>query len=380
MHLPSSLRLSGPVRRAGPAARRAWRRLPGRVRHLDLRPLQPALAAGISWQLCATLVGSPIPVLGALAALVTVDATVYRTVRTGLQQASGAILGVLAALLIGEIVGVHAWSIALVVLAGVVVARTRRLGLVTGMQLPTTAVLVMSLGRHYGFARVIDTGIGVAVGIVVQLVWPDSPVATARTAVAAVADAMGKVYGAIAEDSRDGWGEDEAQSWMRQARALAGPLRESQAALERARESLRWNVWARVRSGLAGVEGAGDACEHLVGQVRAVARTLVEVPGGRSDLPALPEPLRAALAAAATTFAALAEQTRRAQPGSWPVAADEVVDHVADVSARVKELTETDDLDDALRPTLVDLRRMTHELSPDGSHGPGGHERAQRSR
>ncbi|MGN6598760.1 MAG: FUSC family protein [Actinomycetes bacterium] len=347
----------------------AARRLRAAVVHLGARPLQPALAAAIAWLLCTTLVDSPIPVLGSIAALVTVDATVFRTVRTGLQQASGAILGLVAALIAGEVVGLHAWSIGLVVLIGVVLANTRRLGAVTGTQLPTTAILVMALGRNYGLTRVIDTAIGVGVGIAVQVVWPADPVATARTGVAAIAEAMSKVYTAMAEESRDGWGEAEAQSWMSRARGLDKPLRESQSALEKARESLRWNVWARVRSGVAGLEAAGQACDHLVGQVRSVARTLVEVPQGREELEPLPEALRAALAAAGATLAAFAEEIRRAGPGAWPVAAEAVAGHVQDVEARVKELRESE-LHEDLQGAIVDLTRLTRELAADGAHGP----------
>src|SRR3954451_19105462 len=62
-----------------------------------LQLVKTAAAAVIAWVLAKEVFGLPQPFLAPWAALLTIHATVYRTMARGLQQAGAAVIGVLLA-------------------------------------------------------------------------------------------------------------------------------------------------------------------------------------------------------------------------------------------------------------------------------------------
>src|SRR3954447_21581560 len=75
-----------------------------------------ALAATLSWELAIRLLHSPLPALAALGAILTVQVTVKQTVTFGIQQVVGVTVGVGGALAVVGVLGVHAWSVGIVIL------------------------------------------------------------------------------------------------------------------------------------------------------------------------------------------------------------------------------------------------------------------------
>ena len=116
------------------------------------------------------------PFLAPWAALLTVHATVYRTMARGLQQVGAAVLGVLLAFAAGTTLGVNAASLGLVLLGGMLAGATRSLR-AESTTAAATALVVLLTGYSGDspllFARLLDTVIGIGVGLVVNLlVWP----------------------------------------------------------------------------------------------------------------------------------------------------------------------------------------------------------------
>ena len=81
-----------------------------------LQLVKTAAAAVIAWKLAVELVGSAQPFLAPWAALLTVNATVYRTFTRGAQQVGAAVLGVLLAVAAGRLLGVNAVSLGVTLL------------------------------------------------------------------------------------------------------------------------------------------------------------------------------------------------------------------------------------------------------------------------
>src|SRR5215207_4509821 len=112
----------------GTAVRDGWRRLralgPRKWLALQRRTLlqiaKTALAATLAWELAIRLLHSSLPALASLGAILTVQVTVKQTVSFGLQQVVGVTVGVGAAVVVVDLLGVHTWSVGLVILGALV--------------------------------------------------------------------------------------------------------------------------------------------------------------------------------------------------------------------------------------------------------------------
>src|SRR6185437_8904892 len=222
----------GRTRRGG--AKAWWSRLPapfqpassGPVRYWQDRgrvAAKCALAAMAAWALARYAAGQPDPYFAPLAALLGVSPTVARSLREGLQYVAGFVLG------------------------GVMIGSWRRLG-GQSTQVTFTALFVLLIGGyqplHYLTPRLIDVGIGVVVGLAVNvLVFPPLQLRPAEHAVRQwggdIAAALDDLAGAAAGRQAPG------PSWPRHDRQLSEAAEQARAAARNARESLRWNPRAR---------------------------------------------------------------------------------------------------------------------------------------
>jgi len=74
--------------------------------------VKTAVAAVIAWVLAEQVFALPQAFLAPWAALLVVHATVYRTFSRGLRQVTGAVLGVVLAYVVGNLVGLSAVAVA----------------------------------------------------------------------------------------------------------------------------------------------------------------------------------------------------------------------------------------------------------------------------
>jgi hypothetical protein len=259
----------------------------GLERRTLLQIAKTALVATLSWELAARLLHSPLPALAALGAILTVQGTVKQTVAFGVQQVVGVTVGVGAAMLVVGVLGVHAWSVGVVILGALVVGNLLRLGRQTN-QVAISALLVLSLGVGYGGARVVDTLLGAVVGVLVNaLVVPPTHVQAAAERIARVAGDMGLLLADVAAGLRAGWGPGAAQDWLRCAREVDAARAEAGDAVRQGEESLRYNPLARAEAeSVARLTEAHTGLEHAATQLRGVARALADLHGDRQRTPA----------------------------------------------------------------------------------------------
>ncbi len=279
MDLPRRTRVAGAQLRAGAIERMRTdvARWPELVR--------VAIACGLAW-LAARASGVPLPVLAPLATLSAVQRTSYGTLREGLRQGVGAVLGALAALVAGVLFGIALWTVALTVLVALLLSRRS-----TGMQAATTSLLVLALGTHYGHVRIEALLIGTGVGVAVSALTPVSLISRARTALADLADDMARLLGDVAEGVAVPFTEPRAQNWLTRARGLEEALGHARRTTQDARESVRWTPLRQTRHARAlDLGDAVDALDHLVGQVRAIARSVADLAAAQQERRAAPPP------------------------------------------------------------------------------------------
>src|SRR5262249_34068228 len=140
------------------------------------------------------------------AALLTVHATVYGTVRRGLQQAGASVLGVLIGFAAWRIFGLGAVSLGAAVPAGLIVGWVR--GVRAETTTAATAVVVLTTGYidKSGMlaARLADTGIGIVVGLLVNvIIWPPLRDRSAANHIDVIDDRVGGLLTDIATQLRN---------------------------------------------------------------------------------------------------------------------------------------------------------------------------------
>ena len=172
------------------------------------------------------------------AALLTVHATVYRTLRRGVQQVGATVLGVLVAFAFGSLFGLNALSLGLAILVGLIAGSVRGLRAETTTA-AATALVVLTTGASDDpsmlVSRLLDTGIGIAVGLLVNLlVWPPLRDRSAAHQIDALDDRIGELLPEMAEGG-------DPEVWIARTRELDADIDSAWGVVRQARESGRLN-------------------------------------------------------------------------------------------------------------------------------------------
>jgi hypothetical protein len=276
-----------------------------------LHALKTAVASGFSWFVAANLLGNQIPVFAPLAAVLTVQVTIWQSVSRGLQRVAGVVVGVLVASAFAHVAGIHAWSISVVIFVSLLVGRAMRLGTQGSIQVPISALLVLVLGATtggYGLDRVVDTAIGAACGILVNLaVFPRIHLGEANARVRSLAEGLGSLVRGVAAwveraevatasppgDTDTATSPEGPDALLGAARLLSDQVTAAARAVSNAEESWRWHpAGRRQREAVENLHAAVPVLQMVEREVRGIARTAAEA-GASWDLPA---PAAAALA------------------------------------------------------------------------------------
>ena len=252
--------------------------------------LKTAFAAVLAWVLAAHVFGLGQPYLAPWAALLTVHATVFASLRRGVRQAGASVLGVLVAFAAGQLFGVSAVSVGAVILVGLLVGSVGRLRDET-----TTAAAVALIVLTNGYsdnggvlgARLLDTGVGIAVGLLVNLlVWPPLRDRSAASQIDAVAGAVGRVLSEIAARLANDWGPADVDDWIGKTNALDRAIDRAWSVLAEARESGRLNPRRATARRMRAAEGFDALLGRLgqaVAETRSMARTIGHAPVPRGE-------------------------------------------------------------------------------------------------
>ncbi|GAA1145235.1 MULTISPECIES: aromatic acid exporter family protein [Microbacterium] len=148
-----------------PVAIRAARRSP------LLQVVKSAAATIAAWLIAGAIFPEQLPVFAAIAALLVVQPSVNQSLSKALERSIGVIAGVVIALALGWLLGSPAWIVLLAIVVAMLVAWAFRASPGTGNQIAISAMLVLALGSStpaYALSRIVETLIGVGIGIVVN--------------------------------------------------------------------------------------------------------------------------------------------------------------------------------------------------------------------
>jgi uncharacterized membrane protein YccC len=232
--------------------------------------------------LVAQLVGlrDPPPLIAALTALLVVQATLSGTALNGLQRVLSVVSGVALAVVFVAVVGLSWWSLAALVAAAIVLGQLLRLGPHL-VEVPISAMLVLGVGASgagsAGADRVVETLIGAAVGVLVNVLFP--PAVQTRYAGQAVQKFADEIAGLL-HDAATGLiagpvTVDRSARWLQDARRLNRHVPRVDRALAHAEESRRLNVRALGAPPLGmGMRVGLDALEYTSVSLRTLFRTI----------------------------------------------------------------------------------------------------------
>ncbi|WP_043625018.1 FUSC family protein [Nonomuraea candida] len=265
-------------------------------------------ACAVGWWLAAYVLKVDLPVLVPIGVLLTVSATAYSTLVRGGQQILAVVVGVGAATALIWLIGANAATLAVLVVAGLVLTRLLNLP-EQNVQIPITALLVFALGSTYGFARLADVLLGAGIGIAANLlVMPPRFVDKAGRELCGLCSELADLAEDMAEGLRGEWDREMAGEWLERARGLSQRLEDTEQAAEQAEESVRLSPRRRrYDRRLRQVAEAATCLDHACHQLRSIARGLTDLIAGARGLPGergadLPEPLADQLSALSRVF------------------------------------------------------------------------------
>ena len=239
------------------------------------------VAAVIAWVLASQVFSLPQAFLAPWSALLVVHATVYRTFSRGLRQVTGAVLGVVLAWAVGNLVGLSPLAVSALLVVGLLVGSMRwfreesTVVAATGLIVLTTG---FSTQDQVLVDRLFDTLIGIVVGLVVNMiVWPPLRDYSAAKAIDAIDDGVAGLLTEVAAQLRDATCSDEnVAAWVDRTRELDEDIEQAWAMVRQAKESGRLNprrAAKDVKTTDVFEEILGDN-EQAVAELRSMARTL----------------------------------------------------------------------------------------------------------
>lgn len=273
-------------RRGPAAARRFGEELSSRCRERGRSAVARAVritGATVAAYVVAESAGlrNPPPLIAALTAVLVVQATLASTLVNGVQRVLSVVAGVALAAGFVAVVGLTWWSLGILVAASILVGQVLRLGPHL-VEVPISAMLVLGVGyaagaETVGVGRIVETLIGAAVGVLVNVAFP--PAVQTRYASRAVEKFAGEIAAllatAAAEMAVEPLDPYRTGRWLEDARRLNRHAPQVDRALEQAEESRRLNVRAlgtpnvgrSLRDGL-------EALEHISVSVRTLLRSV----------------------------------------------------------------------------------------------------------
>jgi uncharacterized membrane protein YgaE (UPF0421/DUF939 family) len=239
--------------------------------------------ASVAAFLVAQLLGldHPPPLIAALTALLVVQATLASTLVNGVQRVLSVVSGVALAVLFVSFVGLTWWSLGALVAASIIVGQILRLGPHL-VEVPISAMLVLGVGyaagaETTGAGRALETLIGAAVGVLVNVAFP--PAVQTRNAGLAI-EKFGDGIATLLEEAAAGLAAgpvevEETARWLDDARRLNRHAPQVDKALAQAEESRRLNVRAlRTRKLGSALREGLDNLEHASVSVRTLFRAV----------------------------------------------------------------------------------------------------------
>ncbi len=241
--------------------------------------LRLAIAVTVAWLIAMAISKSPLAIFAPITTLLVVQSSPWSTLGLSLQRILGTGIGVLAASLWVNLVGLSWWSFFIAVLAALLAARLIPWSVAGQIQIPIAVVFVLAIGpasMGTDLWRVLDVVIGGLIGLLAVYIYPPRPrTEPLEAALEAYRDALITVLRRIGDES----GNSAAtvpngvnHEYIDESRALRVVAESARQALTKLADSARWNP--RGRSVLPRLQSDALRLRRLGGiavQIRGIA-------------------------------------------------------------------------------------------------------------
>jgi uncharacterized membrane protein YgaE (UPF0421/DUF939 family) len=236
-----------------------------------------SLASTTAWLIGDSLVFNG-GLVAAIVCALSIRISLYKSVREGIGQIVGTAIGAGVALLTVYYFSFGPIAIGMTVLLCSVVARGLRLGEVASVNVPVTALIVIGPGISGSTAenRLISTLIGAAVAIVFSYFsHANTPAGRTVNQISRLGKRGAGLISEMAAGIAAGISQKQAGSWLGKARLLVEEIPSLRSQAIEARRYAKWSPLAEVDQAES-LYIQGVAIEHMVVQIRSMARTLFD--------------------------------------------------------------------------------------------------------
>lgn len=327
-----------------------------------LQMVKTALATILAWVVCDLLFADgPPPVFAAIAAMLVVQPSLNQSLTKGVERSAGVVAGVLLATGLGLVFGAASWVVLVAVAAALALSWALRLTTGSANQIAISALLVLALGAStpdYAFLRIVETGIGAAIGVVVHVALvPPVALAPARQALGELGEETAESLERLADALVSRKTRPGRLLLLVDARRLHPLYDAALEALDDAEDSLHLNPRARgYRGELAAMRDSLDLLSKVGTQVRGMTRAYID----HYDDGVRAEPIVAGIA---EELLRAAHDTRLRLRLALPTPGSERLDDTATALTAPLDVSAPDGMRWILIGSLMeDLRRIRHEL------------------
>jgi uncharacterized membrane protein YccC len=241
-----------------------------------LQVVKSAVATIGAWLIAGWLIPGPLPVFAAIAALLVVLPSVNQSFVKAIERSIGVIVGVVIATALSLLLGPQSWVVLLAIVVAMLVAWVFRATPGMGNQVAISAMLVLALGSsnpQYAVDRIVETLIGVAIGIIVNaLIVPPVLTAPARRDLGMLGAEIAAGLDRLASALPTAQTPAQLQELMLEARLLR-PMRDAaEASIAAGEESLALNPRRAQRGDLVEMRALLDTLSPIVTQVIGMTR------------------------------------------------------------------------------------------------------------
>ena len=240
--------------------------------------LVTSIAAAVAWFVGDKLISNG-GLVAAIVCVLSIRVSLYKSIREGAGQIIGTAIGAGIALLAVTVFDSEFLVIGMTVLLSAVIARAIRLGEVASVNVPVTALIVIGPGisESTAFHRFSSTLIGAVVGIAFSYFsHPKTPAGRTSDQLRQVGKKAAQQLGLMAEGVAAGYSQSRAGDWLTEARQLVEEIPNLRSQSLEAKRYARWSPLQE--ADLADqLYLRAIALEHIVVQVRSVARSLFDL-------------------------------------------------------------------------------------------------------
>lgn len=241
-----------------------------------------ALAATTAWALSVGVLDTDVVFMAPWTAMLTVHATVHRSLSRGAQTTVAVVIGMGLAFVMMQVFGVSVWTFGIAIFLGLLGSRLSWIR-DEGVAIATTAIFVFSSDHPMFADRFLELVVGVVVGVAVNfLVVPPLKDQQAKRYVDSVNRRMGALLVEMGEAFEDSWETDCADSWVEQTESITAELDSAWQMVRLARESRRQNPRKFLRKGQpddVDYEAILLRIDEAVSHLRNMSRTIRDTVG-----------------------------------------------------------------------------------------------------